>query len=51
VAQKDQQRPLARGDLSDEACGMAGDVGEAGARRIQAQRRGCDQLRRDSGNR
>jgi hypothetical protein len=51
VAQKDQQRALARAGLRREACGVAGDVGEAGAKRIQAQRRGCDQLRRDLGNR
>ena len=37
---------LARAGLRDEACGMTGDVDEAGARRVQAQRRARDQLRR-----
>jgi hypothetical protein len=47
VAQEDQQRPLARADLRNEACGMTGDVGEAGTGCVQAQRRGRDQLRRN----
>ena len=44
VAQKYQQRALARLALRDEVRRLAGDLGEADAGRVEAQRRGGDEL-------